>query len=52
MNSQASVAQVFAVCVLSAAVESVTGADEFGVRAVCGVSIALAVMRAALCLLG
>lgn len=41
-------AQLFAVCVLSASVEAVVGEDAPGVRAVCGLSIALTVLRLAL----
>lgn len=52
MNIQACLAQVFAVCMLSAAVESVAGEASSGVRAVCGLSVVLTVLRLALGILG
>ncbi len=45
MGIQASLAQVFAVCALCAAVEALSGERAAGVRAVCGLSVALAVAR-------
>ena len=42
MGIQASLAQVFAVCALCAAVEALSGERAEGVRAVCGLSVALA----------
>ena len=52
MGIQASLAQVFAVCVLSAAVEALAGERAAGVRAVCGLAVVLAVVRMMLGLLG
>ena len=44
---RASILQLFAACVLTAAVEFVTGEDDPGVRAVCGLAVALSAVRAA-----
>ena len=43
----ASFAQLFAACVLTAAVEYVTGEDDPGVHAVCGLAVALSAVRVA-----
>lgn len=52
MKLQAALCQVLAVCALSAAVESVAGEGASGVHAVCGLSIALTLLRAATQILG
>lgn len=52
MALRASLAQLFAVCVLSSAVRAAVGEDALGVRAVCGLSIALCVLRLAASILG
>ena len=52
MTFQASLAQLFSICVLSAAVEAVAGEDAPGVRTVCGVAIMLTAVRLALGILG
>jgi len=44
---RASLMQLFAVCVLTAAVEYVTGEGDPGVRAVCGLAVALSAVRVA-----
>lgn len=52
MGIQASLAQVFAVCALSAAVQALSGERGEGVKAVCGLSVVLAVARMMVGLLG
>lgn len=52
MDIQASLAQVFAVCALCTAVEALSGERAEGVRAVCGLSVALAVVRMMIRMLG
>ena len=44
--------QLFAACFLTATVEYVTGEDDPGVRAVCGLAVALSAFRAAAVILG
>ena len=39
--------QLFAACMLTTAVEYVTGEDDPGIRAVCGLAVALSAVRAA-----
>lgn len=48
MKLQPALSQVFAICALSAAADAVAGEGAAGVRAVCGLSVALAVLRLAL----
>ena len=43
---RAYIVQLFAACVLTAAVEYATGEDDPGVRAVCGLAVALSAVRA------
>ena len=52
MMKPSALAHLFAICVLSAAMESVAGEDAYGIRAMCGLSIALAAVRFALGILG
>lgn len=48
MSIQPALAQLFAICALSAAVESVAGGEARGVHAVCGLAVALSALRLAM----
>lgn len=41
-------AQLFAVCALSTAVKNVSDGESPGIRAICGLSVALTILRLAL----
>ena len=49
---RSSLMQLFAACVFTATVEYVTGEDVPGIRAVCGLAVALSAVRAAAIIIG
>lgn len=45
MNLQSALSQLFTVCALSAMAEAVAGEGASGLRAICGLSVALTALR-------